>query len=263
MKKFFADIKKFKGYVAYATRAELKAEVAGSFLSWVWWILDPLLYMLVYSFIAILVFRSGEPYFPVFVFIGLNCWQFFAKSVKASVKLVASKRAVVTKVYIPKHLLVLEKLGVYAFKMLVSFGLTVIFMIAYRVPVNFNVLWVIPLLLLLFTVTYAVCLFLMHFGVIIEDLANIINVVLQLGFYVSCIFYSIENRISGYSVLLAKILVNVNPLALIITDMRTALMGSGEIHYIALAVWFLVATAVVWVATNVIYKYENSYVKIA
>ena len=75
--------------------------------------------------------------------------------------------------------------------------------------------------------------------------------------------YSIENRISGYSVLLAKILVNVNPLALIITDMRTALMGSGEIHYIALAVWFLVATAMVWVATNVIYKYENSYVKIA
>jgi ABC-type polysaccharide/polyol phosphate export permease len=112
-------------------------------------------------------------------------------------------------------------------------------------------------------VTYAVCLFLMHFGVFIEDLANIINVVLQLGFYVSGIFYSIENRISGYSVLLAKILVNVNPLALIITDMRTALMGSGEIHYIALAVWFLVATAVVWVATNVIYKYENSYVKIA
>ena len=30
--------------------------------------------MLVYSFIAILVFKSGEPYFPVFVFIGLNCW---------------------------------------------------------------------------------------------------------------------------------------------------------------------------------------------
>lgn len=90
--------------------------------------------MLVYSFIAILVFKSGEPYFPVFVFIGLNCWQFFSKVVKSCVKVVQSKKMIVTKVYIPKHIFILEKIGVYGFKMLVSYALTVLLMIIYQVP---------------------------------------------------------------------------------------------------------------------------------
>lgn len=92
MSRFFKDIKKFFNYTVFSSKAELKSEVAGSFLSWLWWILDPFFFMLVYSFIAILVFKSGEPYFPVFVFIGLNCWQFFSKVVKSCVKVVQSKR---------------------------------------------------------------------------------------------------------------------------------------------------------------------------
>lgn len=262
MKRFFSDFMTYRNYTAYAARAELKAEVAGSHLSWLWWFLDPMLYMLVYSFVAILVFRSGEPYFPVFVFIGLNCWRFFANSVKACVKLVASKRAVVTKVYIPKHFLALEKVIVYGLKTLVSFSLTAVFMVIYRVPVNFGIFWAIPLLLLLFIITYGVCLLVMHFGVFIEDLANVITVVLQLGFYVTGVFYSIENRISQVSELLAKIMVNVNPFALIITDMRGALMASGEPHYLALAIWAVIGLLLTYIGIKVIYKYENSYVKI-
>ena len=113
MSRFFKDIKKFFNYTVFSSKAELKSEVAGSFLSWLWWILDPFFFMLVYSFIAILVFKSGEPYFPVFVFIGLNCWQFFSKVVKSCVKVVQSKKMIVTKVYIPKHIFILEKIGVY------------------------------------------------------------------------------------------------------------------------------------------------------
>lgn len=109
MSRFFKDIKKFFNYTVFSSKAELKSEVAGSFLSWLWWILDPFFFMLVYSFIAILVFKSGEPYFPVFVFIGLNCWQFFSKVVKSCVKVVQSKKMIVTKVYIPKHIFILEK----------------------------------------------------------------------------------------------------------------------------------------------------------
>lgn len=109
MNRFFKDIKKFFNYTVFSSKAELKSEVAGSFLSWLWWILDPFFFMLVYSFIAILVFKSGEPYFPVFVFIGLNCWQFFSKVVKSCVKVVQSKKMIVTKVYIPKHIFILEK----------------------------------------------------------------------------------------------------------------------------------------------------------
>ena len=43
------------GSVSYT---HLRAEVAGSYLNWLWWILDPLLFMLVYTFVVRVVFTS-------------------------------------------------------------------------------------------------------------------------------------------------------------------------------------------------------------
>ena len=102
MKRFVNDLKKYKNYIIYATWAELKTEVINSYLGFLWMILEPLAFMLIYTFIANVVFRSHVQYFPVFVFIGLSIWNFFNKMVTCSVKLVSSNRDTVTKVYIPK-----------------------------------------------------------------------------------------------------------------------------------------------------------------
>ena len=195
MKRFINDVKKFGGYTLFAAKSGMKAEVAGSFLSWMWWILDPLLYMIVYSFVAVVVFRSSEPYFPVFVFIGLNTWTFFSKTVKSGVRLVQEKKSVVTKVYIPKFIFILEKESIFGIKMFVSCALTIVFMALYKVPVTWKALWVIPLWMLLFMITFAFTTIITHFGVFVEDLMNVLTVALQLGFYLSGIFYSLENRI--------------------------------------------------------------------
>ena len=267
MKRFFSDMKKFGNYILYSARSELKAEVAGSFLSWLWWFLDPLLYMLVYSFIALLIFKSGEPHFSVFVFIGLNVWQFFSKTIKTSVGIISSNRNIVTKVYIPKHVFLLSKMAVLGFKMFVSFGLTAVFLIIdgvffEPVQIGLYILYVIPLFALLFVGTFAVSLFIMHFGVFIEDLNNVITVVLQLGFYVSGIFYSIENRLTGNLAWVAKILTNFNPVAMIMADMRSVILGNGSVHLLSFAVWSVVAVVFAVLGINLIYRFENSYVKV-
>ena len=57
MKKFFQDIKKYFKYMIYSTKSNLKTEVANSYLNWLWWILDPLCFMLVYTFIVQIVFK--------------------------------------------------------------------------------------------------------------------------------------------------------------------------------------------------------------
>jgi ABC-type polysaccharide/polyol phosphate export permease len=227
-----------------------------------WWILDPLLYMLVYSFVAVYVFGSREPYFPVFVFIGLNTWTFFSKTVKAGVKLVQGKKSIVTKVYIPKFIFVLEKETVFGIKMFVSFALTIVFMIFYQVPVSWKVLWAIPLWLLLFMVTFAVTTIVTHFGVFVEDLMNVLTVALQLGFYVSGIFYSIETRILPKSEIIGNLLIHCNPIALIMTDLRRVLIYNQEPHYISLAIWAVISIVVSIIGLRTIYKHENTYVKV-
>ncbi|MDD4407342.1 MAG: polysaccharide ABC transporter, partial [Bacilli bacterium] len=70
MKLFIEDFKDYFKYIIYATRSELKSEVANSYLNWIWWLLEPICFMLIYAFISIIVFRSKEPNFTIFVFIG-------------------------------------------------------------------------------------------------------------------------------------------------------------------------------------------------
>ena len=145
MKRFFKDLKKYKNYIVYATKSELKTEVINSYLGWMWMILEPLAFMLIYTFIAQIIFKSSVDYFPVFVFIGLSIWNFFNKMVTVSVKLVANNRDTVTKVYLPKWVLLIVKMGVNLFKMMVSFLLVFIFMVIYQVPITWNVLWFLPI----------------------------------------------------------------------------------------------------------------------
>ena len=72
MKRFWKDIKRYMPYAKYATKSGLKSEVASSHLSWLWWILDPILFMLVYWFIFMVIFGQKKEYFHIFVFVGLS-----------------------------------------------------------------------------------------------------------------------------------------------------------------------------------------------
>ena len=259
MKRFVNDIKKYYKFTIYSAKSELKSEIANSHLSWLWWILDPLLFMMVYSFITIIVFSKSEPYFPVFVFIGLASWQFFEKTVKVSVKLVSNNRSIVSKVYLPKYILILQKMGVQGFKMMISYILVVIMMVGYRIHVGPVILYIIPIFLTLFVITFGFSTILMHFGVFVEDLFNVVNVLLRLVFYLSGIFYNIVKRVpEPYN----EVLLKVNPVALIMTDLRSVMIYETMPHRKWILLWFVIGVLLSVIGVKTIYKYENSYVKV-
>ena len=82
MKRFINDMGKYWEYAKYSAKSSLKSEIANSHLSWLWWILDPLLFMLVYSFVAIIVFGKGEQYFQAFCIYRFVKLGFFLKDGK-------------------------------------------------------------------------------------------------------------------------------------------------------------------------------------
>ena len=262
MKRFFKDVKRYNPYAAYAAKAELKSSVADSYLNWLWWILDPILFMLVYSFLAQIVFSSREDNFAVFVFIGLTAWDFFNRTITNSVKLVKSNKSTVIKIYLPKYSLILSKMYVNGFKMLISFCLVIISMIISGVSVTFNILYLPLILAVLFVVTFGFATIFMHFGVFIEDLANVVAVLLRLVFYMSGVFYSIGDKLSKFSPAIATVLSYGNPVALIISSLRDVMLYGQAPNVAALFVWLLVGILVSVIGVSTIYKYENSYTKV-
>lgn len=255
--RFKADIKKYFNYSVISAKAQLRSEVANSYLNWIWWILDPMCFMIIYTFIFGYVFKAEELYFPVFIFIGLSMWDFFNRTIQTSVKLVKHNKSIVTKVYMPKFILIFIRLWVNGFKMLISFGIVALLMILYQVPLSLNILYTIPVMFTLMLFTFGCSTFLLHYGVYVEDLYNVVNIALRFLFYLTGIFYNIEHRIPVYG----EWLNNLNPVAFLLTSMRECMMYQQTPNLGILGVWFGISLLLTILGIRKIYKNENSYVK--
>lgn len=261
LKRFFKDLKKYDSYLFYSAKAKLKADVADSRLNGIWWVMEPLCMMLVYTFVFGFVFSGKEQNFPLFIFSGLTLWNFFSGNVKISVRIIKRSKSIITKIYVPKLMLNITQLLVSGFKMLISFGIIVIMMFIFRVSVGIELLWLIPILLLLVLFSFGVMCFFMHFGVYVTDLVNATDIILKLLFYMTGIFFDINLRLGESYPELATVLGKVNPMAFILTSARQALLYKATPDIPVFLIWLLISILLDIFGIILVYKNENSYAK--
>jgi len=259
MKKFIYNIQKYYKYAIRSAKAELKSEVADSYLNWLWWIIEPFCFMLIYTFVFGFVFKNNTPYFASFVFIGLTVWEFFNRMINGSVRLIVNNRDLVTKVYIPKYILLLSKSFTYLFKMGISLIITFCLMIFQHVPFTWHLLFFIPIFIVLYIFSFGLGMILMHLGVTLNDLANLTNIVLKMVFYLSGVFYNINTRLKGN---LKFLLLRVNPVAFIMHQLRNVMLYGKMPSYEGLSVWLVISIGLCLIGIHIIHKNENSYAKV-
>lgn len=258
--RFFKDLKKYFGYAKFAAKSELNAEVAGSYLNWLWWVFNPLCMMIIYTIIFDKIFDGGMEYAPVYIFIGLTVWDFFNRNVNDSIRIVKNNKSTVTKVYLPKFILIETSMFVNFIKMLISFAIIVVMIFIMRVPAGLNAFWIVPVLIVLFLFTFGVSTLCMHFGVFVEDLKNVVKILLRFVFYATGIFYSIETRIKDP--VISKLLLKGNPMAFLMDSVRKTLIYNERPDLIFLLIWFVVSLVLCIIGVRIVYKYENSYAKV-
>lgn len=258
-KRFIRDLKKYIPYAIWSARADLKAEVANSYLNWMWWLIEPVCMMLIYAVMFTFVFNAEEQYFTIFIFVGLTMWGFFSRNVNASVGIVRANKDIITKIYMPKYILLLAKMFVNGFKMMISFGIIIGMMIFYKVPISVELIWVIPILIILFLFTFGVGAVMMHYGVYVNDLGYITEIVLQMMMYLTGVFYSVSKRIPEP---FGPIMESFNPVASIISSLRDALLYSTRPQLPLLALWLFVSAVLIALGVFTIYSNENAYVKV-
>ena len=259
MKKFLYNIKKYYKYAIRSAKAELKSEVADSYLNWLWWIIEPLCFMLIYVFVFGYIFKNNTPYFASFVFIGLTAWEFFNRMISGSVKLIINNRDLVTKVYIPKYILLLSKSFTYLFKMGISLLITFGLMIFQGVTFSWHLILIIPIIIVLYILTFGIGMILMNLGVTVNDLGNLTNIILRMIFYLSGVFYNLNERLKGN---LKFFLLKLNPAAFIMNELRKVLIENKCPDFMYLSIWLLIGIILCLIGIHMIHKNENSYAKV-
>ncbi|HIS52313.1 MAG TPA: ABC transporter permease [Candidatus Onthomonas avicola] len=258
MRHFFHDLRRYYRYIFYSAKCLLKNEVANSFLNWIWLVLNPVLFMLVYAFVQIVIFGNETPYLASFIFIALTAWNFFNACINGSVRMMKRYQGIISKVYVPKFVFVLSNMMVNGFKMLVSFAITLLSVFLYQVPLSPLMLWSIPYLLLLFLITFGLSCILLHIGVFIDDLANIVQIGMRMLFFLSGVFYDLEGRLGGLGGVIAE---HLNPAAHIILQLRHVLLYNIAPDLFWFLIWTVIGVFLTAVGVSLIYRYERRYVK--
>ncbi len=261
MKRFFQNIKKYNKYAVRSAKAELQSEVAGSYLNWLWWIIEPFFFMLIYTFVFGVVFQNKQEFFACFVFIGLNIWQFFNRMVSGSVKLIVGNRDLVTKVYIPKYILLLSKSYTYLFKLAIALLLTFGLMIYQGVPFTWYIFMIFPVIAVIYLIAFGLGLILMNFGVTLADLPKLVDLGLRLLFYLSGVFYNIETRLASMEKI-SYLLLRCNPVAFCMHQMRECMIYGNNLTWWGIGVWFVVGVLLCILGVFIIHRNENSYAKV-
>lgn len=258
-RKFAGDMKQYSQYMIYAAKTDLRAEVANSYLNRLWWLLEPFFSMLVYVIVfGKIMGRSIENY-AVFVFSALLMWQFFCKTLNYSVKLVRNNRDIVTKVYVPKFILLLSNMVLNFYKLLFSLTVLIPMLLIFHVKIGMQVFWILPAFLTVILFSFGVGMVLLHYGVYIDDMAYAVGILLNMMMFLSGIFYDV---MTGLPQPLNILMVCLNPVAMSIDTLRNALLYNTAANLPLLGVWLPASLLLCCMGVHLVYRNENSYVKI-
>ncbi len=258
MKKFYNNMHRYKSYMFYSAFASLRADVSDSYFNWLWWILDPLLFMLVYTFVTLIVFGRSEPHLIPFIFVGYSAWSFGSRCINQSVKLVRSNKSILSRVYLPKYVLLGSMIIENSVRYLIMIALSFIIAAIDHVHFSLQVLWLPVLILSMILFLFGSCCILMHLGVYMKDMSNIITVVMKLIFYLSGVFFNLEKRVPAPY---GRLLMNLNPFALYMNEMRRVVLYEQTPRLKVIGLWIVISFVLSAIGISFIHRYEQTYVK--
>lgn len=213
------NIRQYLFLIRQLTGREIKRKYARSALGILWSVLNPLLSMGVLSLIFSQMFRRSIENYPVYYLTGYLLWQAFTGATTSSVTTLADNRALLLKVKFPMELFILTR----SYAALVNLGYSLVayggLLLFYRIPLGWEVLAALPVILSLFLFSLGVSYLLAAAYVFFGDVKHLYSVALTLWMYCSAIFYPVE-QLSGP----IRRVVELNPVYACITCLRGAVL---------------------------------------
>jgi len=240
---------------------EFKLRFFGSVLGYAWQVMRPLmLFGVLYVLFTQIVKIGGDvPMYGVALLLGLVLYTFLSEASGTAVTSIVERENLVRKIEFPRLAVPLSVVLTALFNLALNLGVVVVFLLASGGSVRWSWLELIPLVALLAVLASGLAMLLSALYVRARDLKPIWDVVLQILFYGSPIFYAVETVQASAPDWVAKALM-LNPFAAILQQARHAVV-SPEYDTAAAAIggtWRLLAPlaviAVIFVVGYLVFR---------
>jgi len=189
---------KYRDLIWNLTITDLKIKYQSSALGFAWSLLNPLLMMLVLYFVFSNVFRFNQENFALYILVGLMAWRFLANGTSTAMSSIVSRPSLVTKVYIPRQILVLSTTLSSFISSLLEFSVLIPLLFIFGIKMTSFLLFFPIAHVVFFFIVYGLSLMLAALYVYYRDLNQIWEVLIQLGFFLSPICYPLSTIPANY-----------------------------------------------------------------
>jgi ABC-type polysaccharide/polyol phosphate export permease len=225
------EISSRRRLIRYLVQADMKKRGSDTLLGNLWWILDPLLQMVVYVvFVTILARRPAEDY-PLFIFAAVLPWKWFSSVVTDATSSVVGQGSLIRQIAFPKIVLPVASAtaGVVGF----AWGLIALIaiMTAYSHRITPMLLWIPVIAVVQYVFSIAAAIFLSAANVFFRDLGNVAGHILRLWWFLSPSLYSLSaldnlNVVRDHPAL--RTVAGLNPFAVLFEAYRAVIYGTPD-----------------------------------
>jgi lipopolysaccharide transport system permease protein len=226
------QLPKYRGLIQSLVARELKARYRGSVLGFFWSFFNPLLLLLVYTFVFTVVLPGGweEALGPraLFLFCGLLPWTWFSSSLIESSNVLIAGGNLIKKVMFPAEILPIVSVLSNLVHFLLGLIILVIFLIYYQRPLQLSELvWFPAVVFVQLLLTLGLALILSALTVHFRDIKDILSNLLALWFFATPIIYPMKQLTDSGTPGWAKTLINLNPFTHLAVSYQEILFYEG------------------------------------
>ena len=238
--------------------ASIRSEAKQTYIGYLWWLLDPLMFIGVYYVVFAKILGSKENDFIVFLTIGIIAYQWFQASVAQGASMIYNAGGLIKRIRLPKTLFPLSKV-------LHNFWQFIFVFIVYSIVIygfmgHNPTVYVISVPVIMFTqimiitgITYVLASLYPFF----PDIKHVLQPILRALLFLSGIFFpatKVPESLQFYFYL--------NPMANLIEAYRDVMLRASWPDYTALLKVNLVAFFLIGVGLYLIRKFESDYAKV-
>ncbi len=242
----------YRELVWMLAKTDFKLRYQGSVLGYLWALLKPLLMFSILNFVFSSIFAArgqGMEYYSLQLLVGILMFNFFSEGTNAGMQSLLSKSQLVTKIYIPRWTLILASTLNAALIYIMNLSVVLVFFAWKQFLPSFGSIFLFLLYsVVIYIIVLSFALLTAPLYVRFRDLSMIWEVLLQVLFYATPVFYSLQMM----PVWVQQILL-INPIAFIVHFTKEALISN---HFPDL--WqnalFLVTIAVVALLSVLSYR---------
>ena len=188
------DIWKYRELLGNLVRRELKVKYKDSILGFVWTLLNPLLYLVVFSIVFGLILGSEIPRYGLMLLSGLLAYNLFSVGLTAATTSITANGPLVQKVWFPREILPLAAIGANLITFFFQLVILAVGLAVFKQAPEWDMLWLtLPALVVTLLVGTGLGLLLSGLNVYYRDVQHFLELGLLTWFWLTPIVYPFQH----------------------------------------------------------------------